>query len=97
MRYSVVPPPNHKSGVVQQQHTALFLLHSQLNHTTIEITPSLDDIQDIIHTAGKIMLCVAKGMSSVIVFKFNTFTGFITNTQGLSAGNIGPLSNRDQM
>jgi hypothetical protein len=77
MRYSVVPPPNHKSGVVQQQHTALFLLHSQLNHTTIEITPSLDDIQDIIHTAGKIMLCVAKGMSSVIVFKFNTFTDLL--------------------
>jgi hypothetical protein len=77
MRYSVVPPPNHKSGVVQQQHTALFLLHSQLNHTTIEITPSLDDIQDIIHTAGKIMLCVAKGMSSVIVFKFNTLTDLL--------------------
>ncbi len=29
MHYSVVPPPNHQSGVVQHQHTALLLLHSQ--------------------------------------------------------------------
>lgn len=62
LRYSVVPPPNHKTTIAQQQHSALFLLHSQLNHTTIEITPSLDDIQDVVHTAGKIMLCVAKGI-----------------------------------
>ena len=94
MRYSVVPPPNHKSTQsIQQQHTALFLLHSQLNHTTIEITPSLDDIQDIIHTAGKIMLCVAKGTCQsqmyLNILKFN----FITNAQGSSAGNIDPLSN----
>lgn len=61
MRYSVAPPPNHKVAVVQQNHSAMFLLHSHLNTTTIELSPSLDDIQDIIHAAGKIMLCVAKG------------------------------------
>lgn len=62
MRYSVVPPANHKAAVVQQHHQALFVLQSYLNNTTvIELNPSLDEIQEIIHNAGKIMLCVAKG------------------------------------
>lgn len=64
LRYSVVPPASHKasSATGQQQTTVLFLLQAQLNHTTIELSPSLDDIQDVIHTAGKIMLSLAKGI-----------------------------------
>lgn len=59
LRYSVVPPASHKSNI--QHHSALFLLQAQLNHTSIEICPSLDDIQEIVHSAGKIMLSLAKG------------------------------------
>lgn len=65
MRYSVVPLPNHKTTAVQQHHSALFQLNAHLNHTSIELNPSLDDIQEVIHNTGKIMLCVAKGKRQV--------------------------------
>lgn len=60
LRYSVVPS-NYRAAVVQQNQCAMFLLHAQLNYVTIELSPSLDDIQEVIHSAGKIMLCLAKG------------------------------------
>lgn len=61
LRYSVVPPINYRGPLVQQQQSAMFLLQAQLNYVTIELAPSLDDIQEVVHSAGKIMLCLAKG------------------------------------
>lgn len=68
LRYSVVPPSNHKSSQVVQHHSALFLLQAQLNHTSIELSPSLDEIQDVVHSAGKIMLSLAKGFLFNLLF-----------------------------
>lgn len=74
LRYSVVPPSNHKTGTpTNLHHTALFLLQAQLNHTAIELSPSLDDIQDVIHSAGKIMLSLAKGIIVVNYIGFSSF------------------------
>jgi len=63
LRFSIVLPTNMKSAGTQQL-TALFQLRAscQVNaNPTIEITPSLDEIQELLHSAGRIMLCVAKG------------------------------------
>ena len=76
MRYSVVPPPNHKTVVVHQHHSSLFQLNAHLNHTTIELNPSLDDIQEVVHNTGKIMLCVAKGDP---IFSFFNFPNHLPN------------------
>ena len=70
LRYSIVPPSNHKvsstttsSTTAVQHYAALFLLQAQLNShgNGIEMTPSLDDIQEVINLAGKTMLSLAKG------------------------------------
>jgi len=66
LRYSIVPPSNHKvtaSSTTAQHYAALFLLQAQLNDrgNGIEMSPSLDDIQEVIHSAGKTMLSLAKG------------------------------------
>lgn len=60
LRYSVVPS-NYRGAVVQQNQSAMFQLQAQLSYVTIELSPSLDDIQEVVHSAGKIMLCLAKG------------------------------------
>lgn len=67
LRYSIVPPSNHKtptSSTAAQHYAALFLLQAQLNDrgNGIEMSPSLDDIQEVIHSAGKTMLSLAKGL-----------------------------------
>ena len=63
LRFSTVIPANLKSAAMQP-NPALFLLKASClvnANPTIEITPSLDEIQDLLHSGGRIMLCVAKG------------------------------------
>ena len=63
LRFSIVIPPNLKSAGIQQL-PALFLLKASCqvsDNPTIEIIPSLDEIQDLLHSAGRIMISVTKG------------------------------------
>lgn len=57
----LVAPGVHKSRT-KQQSTALFLIDSTFNQNEIEMSPSLDDIQEVVHAAGKVIVNVAKGV-----------------------------------
>ena len=58
----LVAPGVHKSRTKQQSTAALFLIDSTFNQNEIEMSPSLDDIQEVVHAAGKVIVNVAKGV-----------------------------------
>ena len=61
LRHRIVPSANMLKSA--KSNLPLFQLQAFYNYNYIEVTPSLDEVQEMAHTAGKMMLTVMKGIS----------------------------------
>ena len=53
---------NQLAASAGQALKPLFVIHAHFNINSIELSPSLEDIQEAAHAAGTMMLAVTKGI-----------------------------------
>ena len=65
------------------QSETLFVLNAFLSFPTVLIAPSIDELQNALNSAGKIMISVAKGVSQwkQTKKKNNNFSGLVPNSE----------------